>query len=161
MRGDKEITNSDDIIDGRELQRRIDYLEAERESLAESLEEARESLREETDKLREVGHEPDLTELQEAVTNWSDSLAEWDASDEAKELKTLQAIASNVDTRDATLIRADHFPQYAQQQAEELNPRDALARWPFTCIDWDQAAHELQGDYSSLDFDGVTYYVRD
>lgn len=33
-------------------------------------------------------------------------------------------------------------------------------RWPFTCIDWDKAAQELQMDYTSVEFDGITYWVR-
>ena len=32
--------------------------------------------------------------------------------------------------------------------------------WPNTCIDWDQAAGELKMDYSAVDFDGVTYWIR-
>jgi hypothetical protein len=37
-------------------------------------------------------------------------------------------------------------------------PRDL--KWPFTCIDWEQAASELQMDYSAVDFDGVIYWIR-
>ena len=29
-----------------------------------------------------------------------------------------------------------------------------------TCIDWAQAARELRMDYTSVDFDGVTYWIR-
>jgi hypothetical protein len=29
-----------------------------------------------------------------------------------------------------------------------------------SCIDWDQAARELQVDYFDVDFDGVTYWIR-
>ena len=29
------------------------------------------------------------------------------------------------------------------------------------CIDWDQAADELENDYSSFDFDGEEYLMRD
>lgn len=36
---------------------------------------------------------------------------------------------------------------------------DGLA-WPLTCIDWVQAAEELQQDYMSYEFDGYTYWVR-
>ena len=37
-------------------------------------------------------------------------------------------------------------------------PRDVA--WPYTCIDWERAARELQYDYTGADFDGVTYYYR-
>ena len=36
-----------------------------------------------------------------------------------------------------------------------IDSRDVIAR-----IDWAQAAHELQMDYTSVDFDGVTYWIR-
>lgn len=65
----------------------------------------------------------------------------------------------------ATLIRDSYFKDYAQELADDIGYRDALADrdnvpWPFTCIDWAQAARELQQDYTSVDFDGVTYWVR-
>jgi hypothetical protein len=28
------------------------------------------------------------------------------------------------------------------------------------CIDWNEAASELQMDYTAVEFDGVTYWVR-
>ncbi len=34
------------------------------------------------------------------------------------------------------------------------------AQWPYTCIDWDEAARQLQMDYASVDYDGVTYWIR-
>ena len=58
------------------------------------------------------------------------------------------------------LIRDSHFQTYAQELAEEIGAIDSNARWPNTCIDWDQAARELQMDYTSISFDGVTYWVR-
>ena len=35
-----------------------------------------------------------------------------------------------------------------------------MSNWPFNCIDWEKAAEELQQDYMSIDFDGVTYWMR-
>lgn len=60
----------------------------------------------------------------------------------------------------ATLIRDSYFKEYAQDLAEELDLINPNAAWPATCIDWDQAACELRMDYTSVEFDGVTYYVR-
>jgi len=58
------------------------------------------------------------------------------------------------------LIRDSYFREYAKQLAEDCGMVDANASWPNTCIDWERAARELQYDYTSVDFDGVTYWVR-
>ena len=59
-----------------------------------------------------------------------------------------------------TLIRESHFQDYAQELAEEIGAVNANATWPNNCIDWEQAARELQYDYTGIEFDGVTYYTR-
>lgn len=61
-----------------------------------------------------------------------------------------------------TLIRDSYFTEYAQQLAEDIGAigNAAAAGWPLYCIDWEQAARELQADYSALEFDGVTYWFR-
>jgi hypothetical protein len=59
------------------------------------------------------------------------------------------------------LIRDSHFKAYAQELAEDIGGVDpGNARWPCTCIDWDQAARELRMDYSSTEFRGTTYWYR-
>jgi hypothetical protein len=59
-----------------------------------------------------------------------------------------------------TAIRESYFEQYAQELAEDLDLIHHDAKWPYTCIDWEKAAAELQYDYTSAEFDGVTYYFR-
>jgi antirestriction protein len=59
-----------------------------------------------------------------------------------------------------TLIRDSYFVEYAQELAEDIGAVDSGASWPNTCIDWEQAARELKMDYSAIEFDGVTYWVR-
>lgn len=59
-----------------------------------------------------------------------------------------------------TLIRDSYFREYAQELADELGLVPEDYSWPTSCIDWDQAARELRMDYTSVDFDGVTYWVR-
>jgi hypothetical protein len=60
----------------------------------------------------------------------------------------------------ATLIPEDEFQDYAHELAEELGAIDDNAAWPYSCIDWEQAANELSQDYTSVTFDGTDYYVR-
>lgn len=59
-----------------------------------------------------------------------------------------------------TLIRDSYFEDYAREMASDIGAIDPNASWPQSCIDWEQAARELQMDYTSVDFDGVTYWVR-
>jgi hypothetical protein len=60
----------------------------------------------------------------------------------------------------AQLIRDSYFKRYAMKLADDIGAIDHDATWPQTCIDWDQAARELQMDYIPVDFDGVDYWVR-
>lgn len=59
-----------------------------------------------------------------------------------------------------TLVRDSYFETYAQEFAEELDLIPANTAWPFTCIDWEQAASELQIDYTDIEFSGVTYWAQ-
>jgi hypothetical protein len=59
-----------------------------------------------------------------------------------------------------TLIRDSYFVEYTQELAEDIGAIDSNANWPNTCIDWEQAARELRMDYTPIEFDGVTYWVR-
>lgn len=58
------------------------------------------------------------------------------------------------------LIRDSYFEEYAQETAVDLGQVDLDLSWPYTCIDWSVAAEQLQAEYSEVDFDGVTYWVR-
>lgn len=58
------------------------------------------------------------------------------------------------------LIRDSHFEDYAQQLADDIGAINSDAGWPNNCIDWERAARELQMDYSTVEYDGVTYWYR-
>lgn len=81
------------------------------------------------------------------------------------ELAVLEALAEEganyaPDWNDgATLIRDGYFVEYAQEVAEDTGIY-AGAGWPNNCIDWEYAARELRYDYSAIEFDGETYWVR-
>jgi antirestriction protein len=86
--------------------------------------------------------------------------------DDNAELKALEALQEEAEgycpdwRYGATLIRDSYFVTYAQELADVIGaiPRDA--GWPCTCIDWEQAARELRMDYTAVEFDGITYWVR-
>ncbi len=59
-----------------------------------------------------------------------------------------------------TLIRESHFTEYAQELADDIGAMTTGDKWPYTCIDWEQAARELKMDYSTVEYDGTTYFYR-
>lgn len=85
---------------------------------------------------------------------------------EDSELRALKALAEEASDYASdwhygeVMIRDSYFKEYAMELADELGAISRETEWPQTCIDWDQAARELQMDYTSVDFDGVTYWVR-
>ena len=104
----------------------------------------------------------DSRDVIERIDELEDSLD----SDEAAELAALKALAEEASDYapdweyGETLIRDSYFKDYAQELAEDCCDMPADAAWPFRCIDWAQAARELQMDYTAVEFDGVTYWVR-
>jgi hypothetical protein len=60
----------------------------------------------------------------------------------------------------AAMIRADYFPTFVRQYAEEFSSVSDDTHWPFNHIDWDAAVEDLRDGYEELYFDGVKYYLR-
>jgi hypothetical protein len=60
----------------------------------------------------------------------------------------------------AFMIADNHFEDYAQELAEDTGAIDRKAKWPLTHIDWDAAAEELKCDYSEVEIDGKSYWIR-
>jgi len=115
---------------------------------------------------REISNSDDIIDSCDVIQRISD-LEGADDEDEKKELDALKALQDEAEgyvedwKYGAALIREGYFTTYAEQLAEDIgdyNSRDV--KWPYTCIDWKQAADELKQDYTEVDFDGTTYYVR-
>ncbi len=127
-----DISNSDNVIDSRDVIARIKELEAEREQAED---------------------DPD----KENLAVWDeDNLEELDA------LKAMADEAEGYaeDWKyGATLIRESYFVDYCQELCKDCYqiPKD-LPR--FIVIDWDATANNLRADYTDVDFDGATYLVR-
>ena len=138
------ISNTDDLIDVRDIIARVEELREERDDLQLAL---------------DGGSQEDVN-----------ALAEWE-TDNAEELAELESLLDDLngmggdeqwegDWYPVALIRDSYFQDYAQELAEECGMIDTNAKWPMTCIDWEQAARELQWDYSSVEVNGVTYWTR-
>ena len=116
----REINNTDDVIDSRDVIARIDELEAI--------------------------ENPNM--------------------DDADELVTLKALADEASQYAAdweygeTLIRDSYFRDYAEELADDIGAVSKDATWPNNFIDWEAAADALKQDYTSVEFDGVTYWIR-
>jgi len=147
------ISNSDDVIDSLDVIARIEELRDERATVAEVLEDASHD---------DNGNTVNSEDADQALAE----LNAWDESEEAEELKMLEALASEAEGYAAdwqhgeTLIRDSYFKEYAMELAEDIGAIDSNATWPNTCIDWDQAARELRMDYTGVEFGNVTYWVR-
>lgn len=59
-----------------------------------------------------------------------------------------------------TFIRDSYFKDYAEELAEEIGAIPKESAWPACHIDWEAAARALQMDYTSGEFNGVTYWAR-
>jgi hypothetical protein len=64
------------------------------------------------------------------------------------------------DDMDVVIIEDGEFEEYAQDLAEDIGAIGPGAPWPVRCIDWAQAASELQQDYTSTTIAGTTYWFR-
>jgi hypothetical protein len=130
-----EINNAQDVLDSRDIFKRIEELEDIRDSLLEN-----------------------------------NKLAEWEESDDCIELAQLQDFIDGFrgyggdeewrgDWYPVTLINEVHFVDYTQELLEDLGdiPQDFPA---WIVIDWEKTAENLKQDYTSSEFDGVTYWAR-
>ena len=113
----------------------------------------------------------DVRDIIARVEYLRDDLADDADADEKAELAGLLAFLGELEGNGGdekwegewyplTLIRDSYFKEYAQELAEDCRMISDNAKWPCTCIDWEQAARELQMDYTSADFGGVTYWFR-
>lgn len=129
-----EISNSQDIIDSRDVIARIETLREEHDSIAESEDQAQIDAWNESEEKEELDN---LEVLAEEASGYAD---DWQYGE--------------------ALIRDSHFTEYAQELAEDIGAIPDNAKWPCTCIDWERAAQELKWDYTSVDFGGVNYWIR-
>ncbi len=133
------VSNTDDVIDSRDVIERIEELEAERTTFVED----------EDDEQSE--------EIRSLLKDWDEENGE-----ELTALKNLADEGANESsdwTYGEALIREDYFTEYAQQLVEDIS--DLPSNMPgYIVIDWEQTAENLKVDYSTIDFDGETYYIR-
>jgi hypothetical protein len=177
MRGDNNMTgsidNTQDVIDSRDVIARIEELEGIIADEEISEDNGAEPQIDENGKTKES-----FATCGECGKTWNDALITGrtpapsarcpyeNIHEEIAELKALQALADEASGYAAdwqygeALIRDSYFKEYAQQLADEIGAVSQDASWPNNCIDRDEAARQLQQDYTEVDFDGVAYWIR-
>lgn len=150
----RDISNNEDVLDSRDIIARIEELEGERDdfytfcgcgTLA--------APDPDCDKCGGSTQEPN-------PTAWAQHVP-----DDAAELAALSKLAEEAEQyaddwqHGETLIRDSYFTDYAQELCEDIGdiPKNLP---PYIHIDWEATARNIQMDYTSVDFDGVTYWVR-
>lgn len=117
-----------------------------------------------------------VLELRDERDEYNEKMGSPDAWDsvpdgEPEELGMLEGILSELagyggdeefegDWYPVELIADSYFQEYAQNLAEDCGVVDTNAKWPMNCIDWEQAARDLQMDYGSIEIRGFTYWYR-
>jgi hypothetical protein len=160
-----EISKFDDMIDVRDVIERFEQLEEERDGPLETLKEAREAL----DNFDPSEGGGDEAELQQDAANAERDYQGWHDNN-GTELEHLQGLLDDLrgnggderwrgDWYPVTLIRDSHFVEAMQELVSDIGdlPRDIPS---YLEIDWDATARNLRVDYSSVEFDGVTYWYR-
>lgn len=165
-----EVHNGMELIDSRDVIKRI-------EELTEFKNAALEAATEATARIVELEGQAELDENDEdELDTLRDSLwvsvdnfeygecVDWTET-EAEELKQLEALADDAGgcadwKYGEGLIRDSYFQEYAEQLAEDTGAIGRDAKWPCDHIDWEAAAEALQQGYTSVEYDGVTYWIR-
>jgi antirestriction protein len=146
------VNNYADVLDSRDIIERISELEGELQDCHDTLV---------SDATASVGISEIVTaDLEEWLREECDG-----GNPDAIELKALRELQNEAEgspdwRHGETLIRDSYFEDYARELAEDCGMLKDNESWPYTCIDWEKAARELQYDYSAVDFDGVTYWIR-
>jgi hypothetical protein len=115
---------------------------------------------------QEVDNTQDILDSRDVIARIEELEEDEEKTDnEKEELKILKELAEEASGSPdwpygETLIRDSYFTEYAQDLAEDIGAINSESNWPNNCIDWEQAARELQMDYMSVDFDGVEYWIR-
>lgn len=138
-------------LDTRDLQEQIDNLESEIEDLSENLEELDKDL-------ASCGTKHELCTTQNEIESAKETLQ--DLLDELQPLLDLKAEGIPEWDDGATLIPADKWEEYVEDLVKDCGYIPNDASW-WIVIDWAATADNVAVDYSTVDYDGDTYYYRD
>ncbi|MDN7595290.1 antirestriction protein ArdA [Burkholderia multivorans] len=112
-----------------------------------------------------------VEELRSAIEAYAEKMIDWqENADNTEELEQLESLLSKLAGNGGdekwegqwypiTLIRDSHFEDYARELVEDIC--DLPKGLPiYIEVDWEATARNVRMDYSSVEFDGVTYWYR-
>lgn len=155
------ISSDDDIIDSRDVIKRIDELEGDHDSLVEDVDTAREAYEASADSAWATFVAFKAAEV---------ALYGWENSPEDEELSALKLLALEADCAPdwiygAQLINYDYFEEYIKGLINDCygTPREVESgEWPWRhmVMDWSAAAEEAKRDYMTVEFNGTDFYIQ-
>lgn len=155
-----DISNSDDIIDSRDVIARIEELTDERDELQNAIDEAQE----ERDGMDDEENAQIIDAAEGAISTAQNALMVWER-DNGDELKALESLAEEAEgyaddwKYGATLVRDSYWAEYVEEMLKDCGdlPKDIPS---YIVIDWEATADNIRADYTSVSFDGIDYWVR-
>lgn len=128
------ISNTDDVIDSRDVIERIEELQGERDSFELDGEENPEAWA-----VQNPDDAEELRVLEALAEECEDYASDWRHGE--------------------TLVRESYWEDYVQELLEDIGdiPRDLPH---YLVIDWEATARNIAYDYTIVDFGGVDYYIR-
>lgn len=113
---------------------------------------------------REISNSDDVIDSRDVI----ERIAELQGTNDPETLEELTALLALQDEAEgyapdwkygAQLIRDSYFVTAMQELCDDIGdlPKDLPSYFE---IDWEATARNLQVDYTSVEFDGVTYWVR-
>ena len=137
-------------LDTRDLQEQIDNLELEIEDLNEYLEDLDKDL-------GMCGSDFELLTVQDEIEKGKEQLQ--DLRDELQPLLDLKAEDIPDWDYGATLIPESDWEEYVEDLVKDCGYISNDVPW-WIVIDWSATADNVAADYSTVDYDGDTYYYR-
>ena len=156
-------------LDGRYLLKEMEALADELDSMEYSLVELKEDLEvllAEFDEFESDGDVDGMKTAHDAIAEKEKDIA--DAEDELNEWKyengghllALQELSEQVDLKDVQLIHEDDFEEYTEELCKDCGYISDDFPW-WIKIDWEATADNVKMDYTSVDFEGESYLVRE
>jgi arginyl-tRNA synthetase len=155
------INNNEDVMDSRDIEERIQELVNELEEKDSDLRTATSRFNEWSDE--DPDHKQDLYDDMDVARVELEEFTE-DCGRELEILQELKNDALSVTSEwddGATLIRESYFTEYAEELCRDIGDTPRNLPWYIdNNIDWEGVADDLKNDYATVDFDGISYYIR-